>query len=140
MRTTPDGYELDDDPARIQLDVVHAFLTTSYWSPGIARDVVERAARHSLVFGIYAADGAQVGYARVVTDRATFGWLADVFVLPEHRGRGLAKQLVDFVLAHPDLQRLRRFLLGTADAHGLYARFGFEPLEKPERFLSRSAF
>jgi GNAT superfamily N-acetyltransferase len=130
------GYEISTDPARLDLDVIHGFLRTAYWSPGVERAVVEKAIRHSLVFGLYAPDGAQVGFGRVVTDRAVFGYLADVFVLPDHRGQGLGVWLVETIVAHPDVQGLRRFILGTADAHGLYARFGFEPLLRPERFLS----
>lgn len=134
------AYEISADPARLDFDVVHGFLATSYWSPGVSRAVVERAARHSLAFGVYHDGGGaprQVGYARVVTDRATFAYLADVFVLPEHRGRGLATWLVGTVLAHPDLQGLRRWLLATRDAHALYARAGFTPLAAPERFMER---
>jgi len=138
MLTTRDGFEIDDDPERLDLAVVHAFLTESYWSPGVSREVVERAARNSVVFGLYDPGGRQVGYARVVTDRTTFGWLADVFVLPAQRGRGLGVWLVETVLAHPELQGLRRFLLATADAHALYRRFGFTELTQPERWLALS--
>ena len=133
-----DGYEISTDPGRLDVDMVHRFLSTdAYWSPGVSREVVERSIANSMAFGVYAADGAQVGFARVVTDRATFGWLADVFVLPAHRGRGVSKQLVETILAHPDLQSLRRWMLGTADAHGLYRRYGFAPLERVERFMAR---
>ena len=137
--TAPDagGYEVSTDPARLDLDVVHGFLVTAYWCEGIARETVERAVAGSIPFGLYAPDGAQAGFARVVTDRATFAYLADVFVLPEHRGRGLGVRLVADVLAHPDLQGLRRFHLATADAHGLYARFGLAPHPAPERLLDR---
>ena len=130
------GYRISTDPEQLDLDVVHGFLTTAYWSPGIPREVVERAIANSIVFGLYAPDGAQAGFARVVTDRATFAYLADVFVLPEHRGRGLGKRLMEAVTAHPDLQGLRRFILATADAHGLYARYGFEPPTMPDRLMS----
>jgi GNAT superfamily N-acetyltransferase len=98
---------------------------------------VDRAIDNSIPFGIYDGDGAQVAFARVVTDRCTFAWVADVFVVPEHRGRGLGKRLVGEVLAHPELQVMGRWLLGTADAHGLYSQFGFEPLERTERFMAR---
>ena len=132
-----DGYEVSTDPARLDLDVIHGFLVTAYWCAGIARDTVERAIAGSIPFGLYAPDGAQAGFARVVTDRATFAYLGDVFVLEEHRGRGLGVWLIDRVVAHPDLQGLRRFHLATADAHGLYARFGFLPHPEPGRLLDR---
>lgn len=131
-------YRLSADPARLQLNVIHGWLgRESYWAAGIPRETVARAIAGSLCAGVYAGDGSQVAFARVVTDRATFGWLADVFVLPAHRGAGLGKALVAYLLAHPDLRGLRRLMLATADAHGLYARFGFSTLEKPERFMER---
>jgi GNAT superfamily N-acetyltransferase len=121
-----DGYEISTDPARLDIDAIHAYLARSYWSPGIPRDVVERAARNSLCFGLYEqAGGRQVGLARVVTDRATFAYLCDVYVLEEHRGKGLSKWLMRAVMSHPALTGARRAMLGTRDAHGLYARFGF---------------
>jgi GNAT superfamily N-acetyltransferase len=120
------GYEVSTDPARIDVDVVHRFLEQeSYWCPGVPRDVVERSIEGSIAFGLYAPDGAQAGFARAITDRATFAWIGDVFVLAEHRGRGLGVFLMEQVLAHPHLQGLRQIALRTADAHGLYARFGF---------------
>lgn len=127
-------YEISCDSSRFDLAAIHAFLTTSYWSPGIPLSVVERAIRHSLCFGAFAGD-SQVGFARVVTDRATFGYLADVFVLPDHRGRGVCRQIMDTVIAHPDLKGLRRWMLATRDAHALYARYGFGPLSAPERLM-----
>lgn len=131
-----DGYEISCDPARLDLDVVHGFLSReAYWSPGVSRDVVSRAIDGSLCFGLFAPDGAQAGFARVVTDRATFAWLADVFVLAEHRGRGLGVWLVEAVLAHADLRAVRRITLATSDAHALYERFGFEPPPDPERSM-----
>lgn len=141
MSATQDLYEISTDPARLDLGAVHAYLTRSYWSPGIPRAVVERAAANSLCFGLYhragGDDGAdrQVGYARVVTDRATFAYLCDVYVLEAHRGRGLSKRLMQAIGAHPDLQGLRRFVLGTKDAHGLYSQFGFTPLANPARMM-----
>jgi GNAT superfamily N-acetyltransferase len=130
------GYEISTDKARLDLDVIHGFLRTAYWSPGVEREVVERSIAGSLCFGLYAPDGTQAGFARVITDRATFGYVADVFVLPEHRGQGLGVWLVETLLAHPDLQTLRRVFLGTEDAKTLYERFGFGPLPRQERFLS----
>lgn len=137
MRSANDGYVISTDPARLDREAIWSFLRTSYWSPGIERDVVERAIEHALVFGLYAPDGAQAGFARVVTDHARFAWLADVFVLEEHRGRGLGVWLVDTVVAHPQLAGLR-IVLATADAHGLYERFGFVPVA-PGRWLERPA-
>jgi GNAT superfamily N-acetyltransferase len=130
------GYEISTDPALLDLDVVHGYLREAYWSPGVARDVVERSIARSLSFGLYAPDGAQAGFARAVTDGATFAWIADVFVLEPHRGRGLGVWLMQTVLAHPDLQGPRRIVLATKDAHGLYERLGFTPLPTPERWMS----
>ena len=127
-------YDISTDPSRLQLAAIHAYLTRSYWSPGVPEDVVARAIDHSLCFGIYLGD-AQVGFARVVTDKASFAYLADVYVLEEHRRQGLSKRLVETIQAHPDLQGLRRFMLATKDAHGLYAQFGFKPVAAPERLM-----
>ncbi len=127
-------FVISTDPARLDLALVHSFLTTSYWSPGIPQATVQAAIDHSLPFGIY--EGAQqVGFARVITDTATFAYLADVFVVESHRGQGLSKWLLRCILAHPDLQGLRRFLLATRDAHGLYAQVGFRPLRAPDRWM-----
>jgi len=131
-------YEISADPARLDVAAVHRFLSEeAYWSLGIARATVERAIANSFCFAAYAPNGAQVAFARLVTDRATFAYLADVFVLPEHRGRGLSKQLMAAMIAHPELQGLRRWLLMTRDAHGLYAQFGFTPLANPPRVMER---
>jgi GNAT superfamily N-acetyltransferase len=119
-----DGYTISTDTARLDLDLIHGYLTQSYWAAGIPRDIVERSLRQSLDFGVYEGD-AQVGFARVVTDLATFAYLADVFVLEAHRGRGLSKWLLETILAHPDLQDVRRWHLVTRDAQGLYVQFGF---------------
>jgi GNAT superfamily N-acetyltransferase len=124
------------DTAALDLDVIHGFLTTSYWSPGIPRATVARAIAGSLCVGAY-RDGAQVGFARLVTDRATFAWLADVFVLPEARGLGTGRAMVQALMDHPEMQGLRRWLLATLDAHGVYAALGWTPLARPERFLER---
>jgi GNAT superfamily N-acetyltransferase len=122
-------YSISTDPARLDIDVIHRFLRDdSYWAAGVDREIVERSIDNSICFGLY-DESRQVGFARVVTDRAAFAYLADVFVLPDHRGRGLGKWLVETVLSHPDLQNLRRFFLGTADAHSLYERHGFRPID-----------
>lgn len=131
-------YEISDDPSRLDHEVVHRWLAEhSYWARGRTRETVDRSLEHSIVFGAYDASGATVGSARVVTDRATFGWLCDVFVVEEHRGRGLGKALVAAVAAHPDLVGLKRFALATRDAHDLYGRHGFAPLDAPERWMVR---
>lgn len=131
----PAGYEVSTDRQRLDTDRIHHFLSRAYWSPGIPRDVVERAIAHSLAFGLYASAGEQVGFARAITDRATYAYLADVYVESAHRGQGLGKFLVASVLAHPDLQGLRRCALATADAHGLYAQYGFGPPSDPTRHM-----
>ena len=131
------GYEISTDPARVDLDAVHAELTASYWSPGIPRDVVAKGIANSIPFSLLAPDGSQAGFARVVTDRASYAYLGDVYVAEEHRGKGLGKWLVETVLAHPDLQGVRRFALATADAHGLYARYGFAPPRDPGTHMFR---
>jgi GNAT superfamily N-acetyltransferase len=128
------GCVISTDPAKLDLDLIHEFLSQAYWCEDIPRHTLERAIRNSLCFGIY-ADGRQVGFARVITDRATFAYLADVFVLESHRCRGLSKHMMEFIMAHPDLQGLRRWSLATRDAHGLYSRFGFTPLRTPERHM-----
>jgi GNAT superfamily N-acetyltransferase len=127
-------YQMSTDRQRIDIAAVHAFLTQSYWSPGIPRGVVERAIENSLCFGVYLG-AQQVGFARVITDKATFAYLADVFIIESHRGKGLSKWLMEFVTAHEELQGLRRFLLATKDAHALYAKFGFEALGNPSRIM-----
>lgn len=127
-------YEISTDPARLDLGVIHGFLAGSYWAKGVPLGVVERSVEHSLCYGVYHESG-QVGFARVITDYATFAYLADVFVVEAHRGRGLSKWLVATILAHPELQGLRVWMLATRDAHGLYARFGFAPLDSPDRVM-----
>ncbi len=130
-----DDYVISTDRARLDLDVIHGFLSTSYWSTGIPRNVVARGIANSACFGIYHEGDGQVGFARVITDYASFGYLADVFVLEPHRGRGLSKWLMQCILAHPDLQGFRRWLLATRDANMLYEKFGFTPLHDPARFM-----
>ena len=128
------GYSISTDPTAMDLDAVHAYLAQSYWAREIPKEVVAKSIRGSLCFGLFTND-RQVGFARVVTDLATFAYLCDVYVLEEHRGRGLAKWLMEAVVEHPELQGLRRFLLATRDAHGLYERFAFTPLARPEIFM-----
>ena len=134
--TTDDGYELSDDPARFDLARAHQWIgSESYWAQGIPLETFAKACAHSLTFGVFAPDGSMAAMARVVTDRATFGWLCDVFVDQGHRGAGLGKAIVTYVKGHPDLQGFRRFHLATRDAHGLYAQYGFQPLTKVENWM-----
>jgi GNAT superfamily N-acetyltransferase len=136
MTNPNDGIRINDDRAQLDLPLIHGFLRETYWAQGIPLDTVRLAIAGSLCFGIY--DGtAQVGFARVVSDHATFAYLADVFVLPSHRGRGLAKRLMQAIDAHPALQGLRRWMLATRDAHALYTQYGFRPLAAPDRFMER---
>lgn len=131
-------YLISDDRSKLDARVIHRYLSEdSYWAKGITPELVQRSLENSLCIGAYAPTGGQVGLARVVTDYATYGWLCDVFVLPDHRGKALGKALVSAVIAHPRLQTLRRIALGTLDAHGLYAQFGFTPLAEPHRHLER---
>lgn len=129
-----DGYELVTERARLDDVAIHTFLTRSYWAPGITLETVCRSLDHSMCFGIL-REGRTVAFARAVTDRATYAYLADVYVLEEHRGRGLGKWLVEAALAAPELAGLRRWSLVTDDAHGLYERFGFAALAHPERYM-----
>ncbi len=134
---TRNGYEISTDRSRLDLDLIHDYISKhSYWGKGRAREVVARSIENSLPFGIY-QDGEQIGFARVVTDYATFAWIADLFVLSQHRGRGLSKWLMEVILAHPRLQGFRRWVLSTKDAQGLYERYGFMPLKRPERWMER---
>ncbi|MEO7971838.1 MAG: GNAT family N-acetyltransferase [bacterium] len=130
-------YQIKTDRSRLDVAFIHHFLSTqTYWAVGRSVEVVRRSIDNSFCFGIYKG-AEQVGFARVVTDFATFAWLADVFVIPDHRGRGLAKWLMEVILAHSELQGFRRWVLATKDAHGLYERFGFIPLHRPERWMER---
>lgn len=134
-------YVISSDTKDVDRDLVWRFLhDVSYWAAGVPRDVMDRAIDGSLCFSVFDGDpargAAQVGFARVVTDRATFAWLCDVFVLPEHRGNGIARMLMDAVMAHEDLSGLRNFLLATRDAHGLYSRYGFTPVAEPARWMA----
>ena len=134
----PDGWTISDDRARLDVDLLHHFLAVeSYWARGRSRAIVERSLANSLCFGLYAADGRQAGFARVVSDRAVIAHLNDVFVLPAWRGRGLGKALVAAVLAHPELVMVARWTLSTSDAHALYASFGFGPLPEPATAMVR---
>ena len=130
------AYLISTDPGRLDLDAIFHYLSgESYWARGRPREQIVRGIENSLPFGVY-RDGDQVGFARIVTDYATFAWLADVYVLEGHRGRGLGKALIEAVVDHPAVRDLPRVVLATADAHGLYERYGFEPLHRDERFMA----
>lgn len=127
---------LSDDPARLDVARIHGWLASSYWSPGIARETVDRAIANAHCLGAYRG-GQQIGFARMIGDRATFAWLADVWVDAPARGQGLGRRMVRWFLDHPDYRDLRRIALATADAHGVYAALGFHPLRRPERYMER---
>ena len=130
-------YTISTDNNRLDIRIIHDFISNqSYWAQGRPIQTVQRSLDNSLNFGLY-KNNQQIGFARVVTDYATFAWIADVFVLPEYRGQGLSKWLVEVILSHPELQGFRRWVLATKDAHNLYARFGFIPLHRPERWMER---
>lgn len=129
-------YLITTNPERVDVAVVHGFLSTSYWAKDIPLEIFTRSVEHSLNFSVYHGE-RQVGFARVITDYATFGYLGDVFVLESHRGLGLSKWLMEVVITHPDLQGFRRWVLLTRDAHGLYQQFGFKPIAAPERYMER---
>lgn len=136
MEIIENGYVISDDPNKIDPIAVHHYLNTqSYWAKGIPLETVKKFIENSLCFGIY-KDTEQIGFARWVTDKATFGHLADVYILDDHRKQGLSKKLMSFMMSHKDLQGLRRYQLGTLDAHGLYAQFGFKVVEHPERLMA----
>jgi GNAT superfamily N-acetyltransferase len=127
---------ISTDPARLDLDAMTEMLSRAYWAKGRTREVIARYVQYSLVFGVYDGD-RQVGLARIVSDYTTFAWLCDVFIHEDYRGRGIGKWLMETILSHPELQGLRRFLLASRDARGLYAQYGFTPLASPERWMEK---
>ena len=130
-------FTVSTDPSRLDLDAIHNFLTNCYWAKGVPREVVAGSIEHALCFGVYDGSGAQVGFARVISDFATIAYVGDVFVLESHRGQGLGKWLMECITQHPALQGLRRWILTTRDAHGVYAQLGFTPVKFPERYMER---
>ncbi len=130
-----DGYSISDDKSKLDIQVIHDFLSNSYWAKNIPVEIVQRSIDNSFCVGIYDTSGVQVAFARVITDFATFAYLGDVFVVENHRNKGLSKWLVQFIVEHSMLQGLRRLLLVTADAHGLYQQFGFRPIIQSENYL-----
>jgi len=128
------GYAISTDLKALQLDIIHGFLTESYWSKGIPKKIVEKGIQNSMCFGVYFKT-EQVGFARLITDYTSFAYLADVFILEKHRGQGLSKWLMHYIVNHPQLKTLRRWMLATNDAHGLYRTFGFKELKNPQIFM-----
>ncbi|HXA83951.1 MAG TPA: GNAT family N-acetyltransferase [Candidatus Dormibacteraeota bacterium] len=133
-RWSKGDYEISTDPLRVDAPMVHQFLTDSYWAKGIPLETVRRSIENSIAFGLYHGQ-QQVGFARIISDLATFAYLADVFISPAYRGRGLSQWLLECIVSHPDLQGLRRWMLATQDAHGLYAKFGFTPIKSSEPWM-----
>jgi GNAT superfamily N-acetyltransferase len=127
-------YSISTDKSKLDLQMIHEFLSNSYWSKDIPMGIIKRSIENSLCFGLYLHD-RQIGFARVITDYATFGYLADVFIIESQRGKGLSKKLMEQIMSHPQLQGLRFFGLRTRDAHALYLKFGFTPIDKPENFM-----
>jgi len=135
MNANTQKYTISTDKNKLNMSVIYHFIANSYWAKGIPKSVMQKAIDNSMCFGVYSAQNEQVGFARVVTDNATFAYLADVFIIPDLQGNGLSKLLVKTIVEHPDLQGLRRFLLATADAHGLYAQYGFKPIDNPAQLM-----
>jgi GNAT superfamily N-acetyltransferase len=136
LETQKDDYAISTDPARLDIDAIATMLTRAYWAQGRTREMIARYVQHSLVFGIYHGE-KQIGLARIVSDYTTFAWLCDVFIHEDHRGKGLGKWLMETIHGHPDLQGLRRWMLATRDAHGLYEQFGWTPLDNPEYWMNK---
>ncbi len=134
MTVSKSGFAISTDKEKFDIDLIHSFLTRSYWAEGISKDVIKKSIEGSLCFGVFEHE-KQVGFARMITDMATFAYLADVFIIEEYQGRGLSKLLMEVIMSHPDLQGLRRFMLATRDAHGLYKQFGFTPLTNVDRWM-----
>lgn len=130
------GYTISTDKTRLDLGVIHGFLNTSYWAAGRSIETIQRSIDNSLVFGVYKGD-QQIGFARVITDYATFAWIADVFILDAFQGQGLGNWLMELIISHPELQGFRRWVLATKDAHELYRKFGFSELKLSERWMER---
>ncbi|MBD55699.1 GNAT family N-acetyltransferase [uncultured Pseudoalteromonas sp.] len=129
------GYRISTDKTDLDFEVIYGFISKSYWASGIPKHTLEKAIANSFCFGVYDIQDSQIGFARLITDKATFAYLADVFIVESHRGKGLSKWLVESIVSHPELQGLRRMVLATRDAHGLYTQYGFLPIENPEMFM-----
>jgi len=134
MDFTKDGFIISTEKEKLDVDLIHSFLNRTYWAEGISKEIIRRSIEGSLCFGVF-ENHKQVGFARTITDKATFAYLADVFIIEEYRGRGLSKWLMEVIMSHPDLQGLRRMILATKDAHGLYKQFGFTSLINVDRWM-----
>jgi len=134
MDLIKNGFTISTEKEKLDIDLIHSFLNRTYWAEGISKEIIRRSIEGSLCFGLFEND-KQVGFARMITDKATFAYLADVFIIEEYRGRGLSKWLMEVIMSHPDLQGLRRMILVTKDAHGLYKQFGFTPLINVDRWM-----
>jgi len=134
MEFTKDRFFISTEKEKFDIDLIHSFLTRSYWAEGISKEIIKRSTEGALCFAVFEND-KQVGFARMITDKATFAYLADVFIIEEYRGLGLSKWLMEVIMSHPDLQGLRRIILATRDAHGLYEKFGFTPLNNVDRWM-----
>jgi N-acetylglutamate synthase-like GNAT family acetyltransferase len=134
MEFVKNGFTISTEKEKLDIGLIHSFLNRTYWAEGISKDTISRSIEGSLCFGVFEND-KQVGFARMITDKATFAYLADVFIIEEYRGRGLSKWLMEVIMSHPDLQGLRRMILATKDAHGLYKQFGFTPLINVDRWM-----
>jgi len=134
MDIVKNGFTISTEKEKLDIELIHSFLNRTYWAEGISKETIRRSIEGSLCFGVFEND-RQVGFARMITDKATFAYLADVFIIEEYRGRGLSKWLMEVIMSHPDLQGLRRMILATKDAHGLYKQFGFTPLINVDRWM-----
>ena len=134
MDFVKNGFTISTEKEKLDIELIHTFLNRTYWAEGISKETIRRSIEGSLCFGVFEND-KQVGFARMITDKATFAYLADVFIIEEYRGRGLSKWLMEIIMSHPDLQGLRRMILATKDAHGLYKQFGFTPLINVDRWM-----
>ena len=134
MDIVKNGFTISTEKEKLDIELIHSFLNRTYWAEGISKETIRRSIEGSLCFGVFEND-RQVGFARMITDKATFAYLADVFIIEEYRGRGLSKWLMEIIMTHPDLQGLRRMILATKDAHGLYEKFGFTPLINVDRWM-----
>jgi len=134
MDIVKNGFTISTEKEKLDIELIHSFLNRTYWAEGISKETIRRSIEGSLCFGLFEND-KQVGFARMITDKATFAYLADVFIIEEYRGRGLSKWLMGVIMSHPDLQGLRRMILATKDAHGLYKQFGFTPLINVDRWM-----
>jgi len=136
MDLTKNGFTISTDKEKLDVDMIHSFLNSTYWAGGIPKQTIRRSIEGSICFGVFEND-RQIGFARMITDKATFAYLADVFIIEEYRGRGLSKWLMEVIMSHPELQNLRRMILVTKDAHGLYKQFGYVPLINVERWMEK---